>query len=348
MAQLDLDRDAGPLLDGVAADLAGVGGGSAGDDRDAVDAGEHLVAERLELRDDDLAVVVTSTDRVGDSIRLFADLLGHEARPAALLGGGRIPCDLEGLDLDPLAVEIGDGDRIRRDRHDLVLTDRDGVAGVLDEGGDVGAEEVLSVAETDDERRVAAGADDDPRLVLVQREQGERTLETAHDDAERLLEAARGTVLAAEEDRCDLGVRLAAEGEALGEELVFQHREVLDDAVVDDGQTPVVSEVRMRVAVGRSAVRSPARVTDAGAPVADGVGLEVVGEHRQLAGPLRHMEITVVVDDRDTRGVVPPVFQSFQTTEEYLETLVSTDVPHDSTHAPDFSLTQTSKLVAYG
>ena len=39
-----------------------------------------------------------------------------------------------------------------------------GVAGVLDERGDVGAEEVLAVTETDDERRVAAGADDDVRL----------------------------------------------------------------------------------------------------------------------------------------------------------------------------------------
>ena len=51
--------------------------------------------------------------------------------------------------------------RVGRDGDDLVLADRHGAAGVLDEGGDVGAEEVLAVAEPDHERRVAAGADDD-------------------------------------------------------------------------------------------------------------------------------------------------------------------------------------------
>ena len=40
-------------------------------------------------------------------------------------------------------------------------------AGVADERRDVGAEEVLAVAEADDERAVAPGADDDAGLVGV-------------------------------------------------------------------------------------------------------------------------------------------------------------------------------------
>ena len=68
-------------------------------------------------------------------------------------------------------------DAVGRDRDDLVLADRERVAGVLDEGGDVGAEEVLALAQADHERRVAAGADDEPGLVLVHREQGEGALE---------------------------------------------------------------------------------------------------------------------------------------------------------------------------
>jgi len=42
------------------------------------------------------------------ALGLFADLLGHEARPAALVGGRGIPQDLERLDLDEIAVEVGD------------------------------------------------------------------------------------------------------------------------------------------------------------------------------------------------------------------------------------------------
>ena len=59
------------------------------------------------------------------------------------------------------AGEVGDLDTLGRDRDDLVLTDREGLAGVLDEGGDVGTEEVLALTQTDHERRVAASADDE-------------------------------------------------------------------------------------------------------------------------------------------------------------------------------------------
>ena len=76
-------------------------------------------------------------------------------------------------------------DAVGRDRDDLVLADRERVAGVLDEGGDVRAEEVLALAQADHERRVAAGADDEARVVLVHREQGEGALEAADDGAER-------------------------------------------------------------------------------------------------------------------------------------------------------------------
>ena len=41
------------------------------------------------------------------------------------------------------------------------------------------AEEVLALAQPDDERAVAAGADDDAGAVGVHREQGERALEAA-------------------------------------------------------------------------------------------------------------------------------------------------------------------------
>src|SRR5699024_9914309 len=71
---------------------------------------------------------------------------------AALLRGRGVPVDLELLPLDEVALDIRDRDLIGGDRHDLVLADLDGRAGVVDEGGDVGAEEVLALAEADDQR----------------------------------------------------------------------------------------------------------------------------------------------------------------------------------------------------
>ena len=168
----------------------------------------------------------------------------------------------------PLPVEVGHRDGIGGDRDDLVLADLHGAPRVLDEGGDVGAEEVLAVAEADDEGGVAASADDDARLVLVQGEQGEGSLEAGDDTAERGGEAALSLeVLPAQQLGGDLGVGLALEGVAVGEQFVAQNGEVLDDAVVDQGDAAVGAEVGMRVDVGGAAVRRPAGVADARAPV---------------------------------------------------------------------------------
>ena len=170
--------------------MAGVGGGAARDDDDAVDAGEQLV-EPVELGDHDLAVADAAADRVGDGLGLLGDLLGHEATTSRPSRRRRHPTAPRTARPRPaLPCEVGDRDAVGGDRDDLVLPDRERVAGVLDERGDIGAEEVLALAEADHERRVAAGADDEPGLVLVHREQRERALEAADDGAERGDEVA--------------------------------------------------------------------------------------------------------------------------------------------------------------
>ena len=207
-------------------------------------------------------------------------------RPAALLGGGGVPGDLERLDLDRRAGEVGHRDAVGRDGDDLVLADRDGAAGVLDERGDVGAEEVLAVAQPDHERGVAARADDDVRLVLVHREQREGALE-ARDDRPG-TPAGRSPVRRYSRPSSTAATSVSVsrlEGESVGEQLVLQRREVLDDAVVDDGEPAVVAQVRVRVDVGRAAVRRPAGVADAGLTVRDGVLLQVLGRARRACPP---------------------------------------------------------------
>ena len=173
------------------------------------------------------------------------------------------------------------------DRDDLVLAELERVPGVADERRDVAAEEVLAVAEAHDERAVAAGADDDAGAVGVHGEQGEGPLEPLHDVAHRLGEVADPVVLAPDELGGDLGVGLGAELDALGDELLLQRVEVLDDAVVDQGQPVVVAAaVRVGVAVGGSAVRGPAGVPDAGARRGERVRLEGRAEVLELAGAL--------------------------------------------------------------
>ena len=207
---------------------------------------------------------------------------------------------------------------------------------MLDERGDIRAEEVLALAQADHQGGVAARADDESRVVLVHREQGERALEAADDGAERGLEvAAGGLVLAAEQDRGGFGVGLAAERVALRQQVGLDLGEVLDDAVVDDGELVVVGEVRVRVRVGRAAVGRPARVADAGRAVGERVRRQVVAQHLELAGALAHAQLAPTVDDGDTGGVVSPVLESSEAREKDGLAVARAYVSDDSTHAPN-------------
>ena len=105
----------------------------------------------------------------------------------------------------------------------------------------------------------------------------------------RVMASVRFTVdgvLEAQELGGDLGVGVGRELDPGGLELGAQLREILDDAVVDEGDVPVGGEVRVRVAVGGDAVGRPAGVPDA----ARGGRERVVGqgrfEVRELPGPL--------------------------------------------------------------
>ncbi len=79
-------------------------------------------------------------------------LLEHEVLVAALLGGAEIPVDVKRPALGGRAVEVGDRVPVTADLDDLVLGQLDRVAGELDEGRNVAAEEVLTVAYAQHER----------------------------------------------------------------------------------------------------------------------------------------------------------------------------------------------------
>ena len=218
------------------------------------------------------------------------------------------------------------------DGDDLVLADRERIAGVLDEGGDVRSEEVLALAETDHERGVAASADDESRVLFVHREQVKAPSRRAATRGRPRPGHRRSLVFAAEQDGRHLGVGLAAERVALAEELGLQLGEVLDDAVVDDGELVVIGQVRVRVRVGRAAVRRPPGVTDAGRAVLHGVGEQVVAQHLELAGALAHLEVAVGVDHGDAGGVVAAKLEPREAGQQNRLARAGSHVSDDSTH----------------
>ena len=117
---------------------------------------------------------------VGHRGGLLGDLLEHEVLVAALFGGRGVPVDMKDAVVGRVvAIKIRDAVSVGGDDDCLVLAELDGLAGVLDECRDVGADKHLTVADAEHQRRGPSGGDDRARFVGVREDQREVTLEPA-------------------------------------------------------------------------------------------------------------------------------------------------------------------------
>src|SRR5699024_8483408 len=110
----------------------------------------------------------------------------------------------------------------------------------------------------------------------------------------------------------DLGVGLGEEFDALGDEVLLQVGEVLDDADVDERELAVIGQVRVGVAVGGSAVGGPPGVADAGLRGRQRVGLDLIGAGAELTGPLRRGEPAMRGNKPNTGGIVASLYEPLQ------------------------------------
>ena len=196
--------------------------------------------------------------------RLLENLLEHEVLVAALFGHHRIPRDaLRRLGARPPSKSLNSTPAPRDHRH-LPIVQEDDVARVAEDRGDVGGDEVFVLADADDDRRPVARRDDLLRVVgdISTSAKSPRTRASARRTASS-SERAPFAQRARHEVRDDLGVGLRLELVPGRLQLLLELEVVLDDAVVDDDRAAGVVAMRMRVLLGGSAVRGPARVADA-------------------------------------------------------------------------------------
>ena len=126
----------------------------------------------------------------------------------------------------------------------------------------------------------------------------------------------------------DLGVGLALERPPFGNELIAQRLEILDDAVVDERN--VADDVRVRIADGRRAMRSPARMGDAGDAV-ERVLFQLSREIVELALGAPADKLAIL--DRANAGrVIAAIFEPLQAVEQPLRDIRLSDDPDNSTH----------------
>ena len=180
------------------------------------------------------------------------------------------------------------------------------------------------------ERHILARTDQSVALADVHDHDRVGALELSEGVPDGLGDVALVGLLDQMGDR--LGVGLGGQGVAARLESVAQLAEVLDDAVVDDGDLAGAVAVRVRVQVVRASVRRPARVgePDGGVrgPVGDG-GLEV----DQLAGALLDEQVAGIVHERDPGRVVATVLEPFEALDEDRTRLPGPGVADDAAHA---------------
>ena len=263
-ADVDLAGDAGQTLQHEAAHDGRVVGGAARHQDDALQPRDDVGVE-LHVREHHRAAleVHAAPHGVGGGPRLLEDLLQHEMAIAALLGHDRIPQDAARRPLHRRPVEIGDLDPgAGDDRHVLVLQHHH-VAGVGEDGRDVGGEEGLVVAEPHHHAaRAELGRHQPVRHAPVQHHDGVGAAQLPQGAAYRLVEARRVLEVALHQVGDDLGVGLGPEDVPLRLQALLDRQVVLDDAVVHHHQLARPVGVRVRVLVGGAAVGGPAGVPE--------------------------------------------------------------------------------------
>jgi hypothetical protein len=189
----------------------------------------------------------------------------------------------------------------------------------------------------DGQRRTLAGAD---QKIVLAREQ-ERERESAAQLPERgLHRLGRRFALAhllRDQMNHHFGVGLAAELRAVLAERLAQLAEILDDAVVDDGDA--FGRVRMRVALGRLAVGGPAGVTDADR-AGERLAREPLLEVLQLAfgAPTRER---AALQRRDAGGIIAAIFEALERVDELTRDRLAPENSNDSAQSALYPLAAT-------
>ncbi len=165
--------------------------------------------------------------------------------------------------LDGAPVRALEARALGPQRDDLAVARELHAARLAEKRGRVRREEHLVAPDPDHEWHLVACADEEARMVVMDHDEREVALELVERETHCLDEIA--LVVALDEVRDRLRVRLGRERVPVGREARRQLAVVLDDAVQDDRELRgSAAGERMRVRLGDPAVRRPARVAEPG------------------------------------------------------------------------------------
>ena len=274
--QHHLHRAAQQLFPAVLAHYAHMVAGAAGDD---VNPGEvaDVLRRQMQIVQHHTAVPDAGGDGLADRLRLLHDLLGHEVGVAALLRCGHIPVHQTVGLLHRQQLVVKHVHAVGGEDSDLPIVHVHHVPGVLDDSRHVGGDEVAVLTVADDEGAVLPGGNEGVGVIRTDDAEGVGPLDPPQAAAHSLQHVVAFVVVELQQLCHHLRVRVGGEVDALAHEVLLDFQIVFDDAVVDEGDPPVLADVGMGVDVIWLPVGGPAGMPDAQVPLQVRAAVDQVG-----------------------------------------------------------------------
>ena len=326
---IHLNRHTRQLLQIIFADDACMISSAAGHNENLVDI-TQLLARPVQLREADgfRLRIQAAGHRIAHSLRLLINLLQHKMLKAALFRSLCVPVDLEHLLAYRRAVDILHPNVVSRHRRNFAIAHNKGAARMIDNRRNIRSDKILTLAQADNQRIILLRADNLVRLVLTHHHQ---TVGALHQTQHSFYGFLKITViLICQQMRYNLTVGFRQELMALSDKLLLQRQIVFDNAVMHNHEAARVIGMRMRVAVRRTAMRRPARMTNAHGARRHIAG-QLLAQCVQTAHALVHADFAIFING-DTGRVISTIFQLAHAIKQEGSGLVVAYIAHNSTH----------------
>ena len=173
------------------------------------------------------------------------------------------PVDVQRLSLNRLVILVENLDLIRCADDHLAIVDQINLVQILQQRGDVGSQKIASVAQTCNQRSVLAESHDAVLLLIADCRKRIGTLHHLGCRIDAVLEIVFFFIQNAQQLSDDFCVCLGAEMDIiLVLELFLQLHVILDNSVMNNGDTAILIDMRMRIGICRCTVCCPAGVAD--------------------------------------------------------------------------------------
>ena len=214
---------------------------------------------------------------------------------------------------------------------------------MLEDGGGIRSQELLVFAKPDNEWDVATCSNEHVRMFLADDGDGVGASYLLQSQAYCRFEIVLcySEVGVFDQVRENFSICFGAEGMPIAFQFCTQFYIVLDDAVVDDGQSTCAIWMGMRIGVVRASMRRPACMTDAGRPL-DRLhafawtipaldGGDQIGD---FSSTTADFEVSCGGENCNACGVVSAIFEFVEAIKQQRSNIgaLCTDVTNDTTH----------------